>query len=67
MSAAKKSKAKKANVETFPQYLRRVGGDYAESGSEFTAEDYRKAAVRIEDLEFALAIAESKLRKAGVK
>jgi len=65
MSAAKLARisasAKKAVKESFPQYLRRVGADYAESGAEFTAEDYRNAAKRIEDLEFELALANSKL------
>lgn len=36
--------------ETFPEYLRRVGNDYADSGSEFTAQDYMKAAYELERL-----------------
>jgi hypothetical protein len=31
----------------FADYLERVGGDYAESGNEATAEDYAEAARRI--------------------
>ncbi len=46
-SASARSKQK----ETFSEYLRRVGADYAESGSEFTAQDYKDAAQRIEYLE----------------
>ena len=34
----------------FVAYLRRVGGDYRESGSEATADDYVQAAARIESL-----------------
>lgn len=41
--------------ETFVEYLNRVGKDYADSGSEFTAEDYYRAADTIEDLTRALA------------
>lgn len=37
-------------------YLRRVGNDHAASGAEFTAEDYHKAADRIEALEAELAL-----------
>lgn len=37
-------------VETYPNYLRRVGADYKASGSEFTAEDYFKSADVIEKL-----------------
>lgn len=36
------------NVETFPEYLGRVGSDYRESGNEATAQDYEEAAERIE-------------------
>jgi hypothetical protein len=34
----------------FADYLERVGGDYAESGNEATAEDYQEAARRIRTL-----------------
>lgn len=34
--------------ETFPEYLQRVGDDYAEAGSECTAEDYHAAAEKLE-------------------
>ncbi len=40
--------------ETFVEYLRRVGADQLESGREFTAEDYRNAADRIDALADAL-------------
>lgn len=42
-------------AETFPEYLRRVGGDHAESGMEYTAKDYTDAAERIETLEKQLS------------
>ncbi len=49
----------------FCEMLRRVGGDYAESGSEFTAEDYFEAAERIENLSAELAEALRTIPEAG--
>lgn len=53
-----KSKVAKGNknveVESYADYLRRVGADYAESGSEFTAEDYTTAAKVIDKSRAAL-------------
>lgn len=37
-------------MESYTDYLRRVGADYADSGSEFTADDYREAARTIDGL-----------------
>ena len=40
--------------ETFPEYLRRVAADHAESGHEHTAEDYEEAALRLSGAAVAL-------------
>ena len=45
----------------FVAYLRRVGSDYEELGSECTAEDYREAADRIESLLRSLSHLQSEI------
>lgn len=42
------------NKELFTEYLLRVAEDHEDSGAEFTAEDYRWAAQRIERAALAL-------------
>lgn len=37
-------------MENFPDYYRRVGADFRESGNEATAEDYTDAAERVESV-----------------
>lgn len=53
--------------ETFPDYLRRVGADYAESGNDATAEDYGEAADRINRAVADLARIRSYSRDPNVK
>ena len=40
------------NDKDFANYLLMVAADYEESGSEATAEDYREAARRIQEIEY---------------
>lgn len=42
------SDAEQVEGEAYPGYLRRVGGDYRESGKDATAEDYEESAERLE-------------------
>jgi hypothetical protein len=51
--------------ETYTDYLRRVGSDYAESGCEATAEDYNEAADRIDALEAEIKALKRKAKKGG--
>lgn len=51
LSAGKRMRLKVTQpVESYPDYLRRVGGDHAASGMEFTAQDYEEAATLIDDM-----------------
>jgi hypothetical protein len=52
--------------ETFPEYLNRVGDDFAASGHEATAEDYHETALRLSRAIVALrAIAETAKKSGG--